>query len=170
MIIYLTGFMGSGKSTAGKQLAALLQFPFFDLDEELSKTCGMSVTEIFSEKGEPWFREQEHSLLRTLSASPNAVIATGGGTPCFYDNMDFMNSSGITVYLKLSASALQNRLTPNQQSRPLIARKNPGELLKFITELLEKREDFYRKASYTVKGTNLDVHKLADILKVKEVR
>lgn len=164
MIIYLLGFMGSGKSTVGKELSSKLGLPFFDLDTEIEKAAGTTITEIFKSKGEAWFREQEHSLLRTLSRHENAVISCGGGTPCYYDNMEFMNSHGVTVYIKLSAKALLERLLTDQDSRPLIAGKSPVELLKFISELLEKREDFYRKASFTTKGINLNVEELSRIL------
>lgn len=164
MRIYLIGFMGCGKTTAGKKLAASLEVPFFDLDQELEKATGKSVPDLFKSEGEPRFRELEHSLLRTLSEKENAVIACGGGTPCFYDNMEFMNSNGITVYIKMSAKSLVDRLLPNQSSRPLIAGKSKPELEKFITELLEKREDVYRKASYTVKGLNLNVEELSRVI------
>src|SRR3990167_8924111 len=110
MIIYLIGFMGSGKSSCGEKLAQELNIHFTDLDTELEKKTGLSVAELFTQKGEPWFREQEHSLLRQVSERDDQVIACGGGTPCFYDNMEFMNSHGITVYLKMSVKGLLERL------------------------------------------------------------
>src|SRR5437773_11285939 len=97
--IFLMGFMGSGKTFFGKQLAQLLNYEFIDLDELIGKNEGATIAEIFFSKGEAYFRSKESSLLKSLSQNENAVIATGGGTPCFHDNMKWMNEHGITVYL-----------------------------------------------------------------------
>src|SRR5438309_12108249 len=111
--------MGSGKTFLGKQLAELISYEFIDLDESMEKDEGASIAAIFSSKGEAYFREKESLLLKSLLQNKNAVIATGGGTPCFYDNMKWMNEYGVAVYLKLSSEILFQRLKPEINHRPL---------------------------------------------------
>ena len=167
MIIYLIGFMGSGKSSNGEELAKQLNLKFTDLDRQLEERMGMTVPEMFAQKGEAWFREQEHQLLRQISETDDQVIACGGGTPCFYDNMEFMNSHGVTVYLKMSVKGLQSRLESQTNSRPLLQGKTGQHLEKLIHDLLEKREDWYLRASYKVKALDLDIKALADTISEK---
>lgn len=165
--IFLTGYMGSGKTTAGKKLAAKMDFEFIDLDTFLESEYQMTIPEIFASKGEKEFRAMEHNALKKLIERDNLVIACGGGTPCYYNNMELMNNNGTTVYLKLSADALVNRLLTAKTKRPLIANKTEEELRAFVNRQLEKREDQYHQAQYTVKGKDLDVEELAAFVKEK---
>lgn len=162
---FLTGYMGSGKTTIGKKLASKLGYEFVDLDHFIESEYKMTIPEIFADKGENEFRAMEHNALKKIIERDNLVIACGGGTPCYYDNMQLMNNNGVTVYLKMSADALVSRLANAKEKRPLIANKTPDELRKFVTRQLEKREDFYHKAQYTVKGKDLDVEELATFVK-----
>jgi shikimate kinase len=156
--------MGSGKSTAGKKLAAKLNFEFIDLDKFIESECGQTIPEIFAEKGENEFRALEHNALKKLILKNNVVIACGGGTPCYYGNMELMNNNGTTIYLKMSAESLASRLLKAKDKRPLIENKTESELKDYITEHLEKREDIYHQAQYIVKGKNLDIDELVDFV------
>ncbi len=167
--IFLVGYMGSGKSNAGKKIAAKLNFEFIDLDKFIEEEYGMSISDIFAQKGQSEFRAMEHnSLKKIIGLNKNILVSCGGGTPCYYNNMVLMNSNGMTIYLKMSADALANRLINAKGHRPLIDGKTHDELKKFINEHLEKREDFYHKAQYTVKGKDLNVDELVDFVQ-KEV-
>jgi shikimate kinase len=165
--IFLTGYMGSGKSTAGKMLSSQLGYEFIDLDKFIESEYKMKIPEIFSTKGEKEFRSMEHNLLKKVIEKDNVVVACGGGTPCYYNNMELMNNNGTTVYLKMSADALVNRLMNAKEKRPLVANKNEKELREFVNRQLEKREDIYHQAQYIVKGKDLDVKELAEFVKQK---
>lgn len=166
-IIYLIGFMGSGKSTIGKQLSKKINYSFVDLDRLIEKDNGMSISEIFETKGEAEFRKLEHNALKKVSQLQHTIIACGGGTPCFYDNMTLMKESGLTIYIKLSPKMLADRLSQSKTPRPLLKNKSREELLSYVKDLLEKREDHYHQAGYTVLGKNLDIDGLAGFLKDK---
>lgn len=163
--IYLIGYMGSGKSTAGKELAAKLEHEFIDLDKFIERACSKTIPQIFSEQGEAEFRKIENNALKKIMDKENAVVACGGGTPCYYNNIELMNNTGITVYLKMSVDALMNRLSNAKEDRPLLKNKSPEEMRKFINRQLESREDFYHKAQYIVKGKSLNVNELVDFIK-----
>jgi shikimate kinase len=162
--IFLTGYMGSGKSTAGKSLSSQLGYEFIDLDKFIESEYKMTIPEIFSTKGEKEFRAMEHNALKKVMERDNIVVACGGGTPCYYDNMELMNSHGITIYLKMSADSLVNRLMNAKEKRPLVANKNEKELREFVNRQLEKREDTYHLAQYTVKGKDLNVKELGEFV------
>jgi shikimate kinase len=162
--IFLIGYMGSGKSTAGKKLAAKLGFDFIDLDKFIEQETGKTIPEIFLEKGEAEFRALEHNALKKIITMENVVVACGGGTPCYYGNMELMNNNGTTIYLKMSADSLASRLIKAKDKRPLIDNKSEEELRSFINENLEKREDIYHQAQYIVKGKNLNVDELVDFV------
>src|SRR5690606_34726901 len=115
--IYIVGYMGSGKTTFGKRLAAKLNMAFVDLDNLIEVTEGKTINEIFELKGESYFREKEKEILQT-TVFVNTVVATGGGTPCFFDNMSWMNTNGKTIYLKMTAQALESRLKFDKNNRP----------------------------------------------------
>ncbi|HMT29829.1 MAG TPA: shikimate kinase, partial [Bacteroidia bacterium] len=138
MLIYLTGFMGAGKSTAGKKLAGLLGYSFVDLDTMIESETKKSISELFA-AGQDKFREIEAHILRNTESMSNCVIAAGGGTPCFHDNMKWMINHGLTVYIKLSPGSLFHRLAPSKTSRPLIAGKSDVELMEYIMETLKDR-------------------------------
>ena len=153
--IFLIGYMGSGKTSVGKCLAQKIGLQFIDLDFFIENRYRKTINEIFEEKGEPGFRELEHRSLLEIVNFENTVISTGGGAPCFYNNMDIMNQSGITVYLKTSVDELAKRLDSCKHNRPLIKDKNIEELKEYITENVAKREAFYNQASIVI-----DVEKL----------
>lgn len=149
--IYLIGLPGCGKTQLGKALAESLQLPFIDLDDEIVRQEGLPVTEVFQLKGEPYFRQAESALLRTCSQRDSFVMATGGGTPCFHDNIEFINSQGVSIFLDISVSTILRRMTIQQQKqRPLLDMGIPLE--ETYTRLREKRLPFYQQAHMTVEG------------------
>ena len=167
MLIYLTGFPGCGKSSAGKKIAAALSLPFYDLDEMIEQESGKSIPEIFNDSGEAVFRKTEAAVLRKCVSIGKGVIAVGGGTPCFSDNMTWMNRTGVTVYIQMSAASLFRRLQHAKQERPLFRGLQGEELKKEVEKLLSAREPFYKKAQYTVKGESLDVRSLASWIRTR---
>ncbi|MFY9308109.1 MAG: shikimate kinase [Bacteroidia bacterium] len=162
---FLVGYMGSGKSTIGKQLAAKLKYDFIDLDSLIETDYHMSINEIFATKGEAEFRGMEHNTLKKVLEKNNVVVACGGGTPCYYDNMELMNRNGITIYIKMSTDTLISRLSQAKNSRPLLENKTEDELRTFVASQLERREDTYHQAHYVVKGKDLNVTELAKFIK-----
>ncbi len=146
MRIYLIGFMGSGKSYLGKALASQLNLSYLDLDDWLEKEEGRSISRIFSESGEMEFRKLEAQYLRATAQHQNIVVATGGGTPCFFENMDWANENGVTIYLNASPRLIASRLSGEKSKRPLISSLNDEELLSFIENKLAERESFYHQA------------------------
>ena len=156
--------MGCGKSTVGKKLARKLNFKFIDIDTEIEKNQGKSIAEIFKIEGETEFRNLERNFLIDTFTLDNVVVSCGGGLPCFFDNMDLINTHGISVYLKMSPKSLHNRLIPAKTTRPLLQNKTDEEILPFIEETLALREQFYNKAQFVVKGENLDVFALIELL------
>jgi shikimate kinase len=166
MKIFLIGFMGSGKSTIGRKLARFLRYSFIDLDMLIENKAGMSIAEYFSENGEDHFRELERDILQKTEFEPNTVIATGGGAPCYYDNMDWMNRHGKTVYLLMEPKALANRLQNSKTERPLVKGLNGEELVNFIRLKLGSRETFYLESNYIVNGADLTAEKLAEYFKL----
>jgi shikimate kinase len=162
--IFLIGFMGSGKSTLGAQLARRLDYQFMDMDQLIEDTAEMSIPEIFDEHGEEVFRKWEHDILLELCQLEKIVISTGGGAPCQSGMMDLMNSHGSTIYLKLSPEALHSRLFNSRTERPLIKGKSESELLDFIQSLLRQREEFYMLANHVVDGVNMKADDLVRLL------
>jgi shikimate kinase len=166
MKIFLTGFMGSGKSTIGKKLAAYLQYDFADLDKLIEQEAGMTIAQYFSLHGEEKFRQFERDVLQQSNFSDNMVIATGGGAPCYHDNIDWMNSEGKVVYLHMEPKALAHRLKSSKTERPLLKGLNEEEMVAFITEKLAAREQYYRRAHFIVSGLDLTPEKLAAYLQL----
>jgi len=168
MNIFLIGFMGSGKSTAGKRLASSLQYEFSDVDEMIVKEENLTIEAIFQQKGEDYFRQLETQYLRNLYyGKKNNVIATGGGLPCHDGNMDYMNNHGMTVYLKLTPGQLFHRLKHAKKERPLLKGKTDEEVHDYIEEQLSRREYFYNKAHIIYNGFNLKINELIEELKRK---
>ena len=165
MIIFLIGFMGSGKSTTGKQLAKRLGYNFIDTDNLIVEKLGMSVNEIFDRLGEKSFREHETRLLNELILKNNLVVSTGGGLPCHGDNLDLMNIYGQSVYLKASSSALHDRLSSRKNKRPLIKDLSDVELMAFIENKLSEREEYYTRAKHVVRGLDVSVEDLVKLVK-----
>ncbi len=146
--VYLIGFMGSGKSTLGRWLAdAMDGWTFLDLDHYIEHKYHKTIPQIFEEKGEDAFRKMEETCLNEVSAFEKVIIGAGGGTPCFFDNMNVMNKTGLSIYLQLSPQAIYDRLQTSKSQRPLIAGKDGAELLQFIADKLAERESFYKQAN-----------------------
>lgn len=165
--IFLVGFMGSGKSTVGKKLAKLLGYEFVDLDKQIEFKTGLSIQNYLETYGENTFRELERDLLQHTTYAEKIVIATGGGTPCYFDSMDWMNECGITIYISLPVSALVNRLRNAKVERPLIKNiLDDTSLAQFITHKLIDREKFYQKAKFMVSGKDLTAEKLVQYLEM----
>lgn len=163
--VYIIGFMGSGKTTAGKNLAAVLGWPFIDLDKKIEERAGKSISEIFSQYGEDHFRMIESETLKSLENDADAVIATGGGAPCYADNIDYMLATGLAIYLKLTPLQLYSRLSESKGERPLIKNLGKSELLAFIEEKLHIREPWYNKAEMKIEGIHIDIKNLSTIIK-----
>ena len=144
--IFLIGYMGAGKTTLGRALAKELDIQFIDLDSYIEKRLCKSVSQIFAENGEEGFRDIERRMLHEVGDFENVVISTGGGTPCFFDNIEYMNRQGATVFLDVPVERLFIRLKIARKKRPLIMEKNDDELRDFITEQLVKRMPYYSKA------------------------
>ena len=154
--------MGSGKTTVGKALSKDMGIPFYDLDWYIESRMRKTVAQIFAERGEEGFREIERYMLHEVAEFEDVIISCGGGTPCFFDNMDYMNGQGETVYLKASPEVLYGHPKMGKTERPLLKNKTPEEMQVFIAEQLEKREPYYSKAKHT-----LDVNLLENYEKIK---
>lgn len=165
MRIYLIGYMGSGKTTLGKELAAKLKYRFMDLDKQIEKKTKKTIAAIFKKKGEEKFRVIEKKELRETKKLRNIVIATGGGTPCSFDNMDWMNEHGLTIYLDVSAGVLFYRLVREKVERPLLKDLTDVELMEQIVIHLTTRESFYSKAKLVVQGEKSKMNKLVKTIK-----
>lgn len=152
--------MGSGKSTVGRKLASHLEWSFIDLDKKIEEIAGQTIPEIFSQHGEEYFRALESRTLKSLVSEANTVISTGGGSPCYADNMDHMIKSGLTIYLKMTPLQLKKRLTDSKGERPLIKGLKDESLLSFIEKKLAIREECYEKAALVIEGSNLNINSL----------
>lgn len=156
MRIILIGYMGSGKTTVGRALAKALNMPFYDLDWYIESRMRKTVAQIFAEKGEEGFRKIEHNMLHEVAEFEDVVISCGGGTPCFFDNMEYLNGQGDVVYLKADPQVLYKHLLMGKGNRPLLKGKTPEELIGFITEQLKMREEFYGKAKHILDVNLMD--------------
>jgi shikimate kinase len=159
-IVYLIGFMGSGKTTAGKRLATSMGWDFMDLDRKIEESAGKTIPGIFSQDGEEAFRKKESEVLKSILPATGTIISTGGGTPCHGDNMEFMLNNGITVYLKMTPGQLAHRLMESSGDRPLIKNIPDEELPEYIEKILATREKWYMQAEIIIQGINLDINKL----------
>jgi len=148
--IFLIGYMGAGKTTIGKVLARQTYMDFYDLDWYIEDRFHKKIPDIFAESGESGFREIERKMLREVGEFEGVIISCGGGTPCFFDNMDFMNAHGETVYLNAAPHVLKEHLLMGKSQRPLIQGKTSEELDAYIVESLKVREPFYLKAKHTI--------------------
>ncbi|MCC8424648.1 shikimate kinase [Mucilaginibacter sp. UR6-11] len=164
MRIFFIGFMGCGKTTWSRKLANYLGYECLDLDHILEAKAGMSIADYFTQYGQDAFRQLESSILKETDYPENAVVSTGGGLPCFFDNMEWMNTNGQTLYIKLSPKTLAERLDKGKSTRPLIQGLHGDELVAFIAEKLAEREGFYQQATHIVNGIDITVEKLAGII------
>ena len=164
MRIFLIGFMGCGKSTLGRSLASELNLTFIDLDSFLEEKYFKTIPQIFAEEGEESFRRKERNVLEEVCGFDDVILATGGGAPCFFDNMELMNQSGFCVFLDVYVSSLVSRLIHAKIERPLIKGKSPEELHQFIEGLLAKRRPFYEKAKYILKGSEITSAQVVELL------
>lgn len=154
--IFLTGYMGAGKTTLGKAFARKLNISFIDLDWYIEERFHKTVGELFTEKGEAGFRELERSMLHEVAEFENVIISTGGGAPCFFDNMEFMNRVGKTVFLNVHPDTLFQRLKVAKQQRPILQGKADEELRTFIIQALERRAPFYTQAQFIFDANELE--------------
>ncbi len=172
--IILIGYMGAGKTTIGKALSKDLGLPFYDLDWYIESRMRKTVPQLFAERGEDGFRQIEHNMLHELGEFEDVIISCGGGTPCFFDNIDYMNRQGQVVYLKAEPEVLHKHLQMGKTERPLLKGKSAEELTGFIKDQLKARDIFYNKAKYTLDVSLMDdygkiktsVEKLKDLLKI----
>jgi shikimate kinase len=153
MKIFLIGFMGSGKTTWGKIIGEKLEVPFFDLDDLIEKRANLKINDIFDRKGEKYFRKLEAVCLRELHVMDHFILACGGGTPCFYDNMMVMNALGITVWMNTPKEVMATRLLEEAGHRPLINGLSSERLHEFIEDKLEERLQFYNQARIIIDPT-----------------
>ena len=154
--IILIGYMGSGKTTVGKALSKATGMMFYDLDWYIESRMRKTVAQIFAERGEEGFRQIEYNMLHEVAEFENVIISCGGGTPCFFDNMDYLNQQGDVVYLKATPETLYKHLMMAKVERPLLKDKTPEELIAYITEHLKERAPFYEKAQHTLDVNVLD--------------
>jgi len=171
MNIVLLGYMGSGKSTIGKALSEVLQMDYIDLDHFIETKEGMTISELFSSKGEIYFRKKEAYYLNTvLSSGPSKILATGGGTPCYGNVMNDLkeNSNVLTVFLRCSIETLTDRLWRERESRPLIAHLDSKELLNdFIRKHLFERNHYYNQASIILDANSNEIDEIVESLVLK---
>ena len=154
--IIFIGYMGSGKTTVGKALSKALNIPFYDLDWYIETRRRKKISDIFAECGEEGFRQIERNMLHEVAEFEDVIISCGGGTPCFFDNIDYLNRQGDVVWLKATPEVLYQHLLMSKGDRPLLKGKSPEELITFIREQLSVREPFYQKAKYPLDVSLLD--------------
>ncbi|MBN8687949.1 MAG: shikimate kinase [Chitinophagales bacterium] len=165
MKIYLIGFMGSGKTHWGRLLSEKLGIRFFDLDEQITAKAGKSIPEIFAIDGEEHFRLLEKEVLQTLTASHEQfILSTGGGTPCYFNNIDFMNEAGTTVWIHTPADVLFTRLVKEKEKRPLIRDLSDEQLRSFISKKYADRRMYYEQASLIVEEEPVQLEKLIETI------
>lgn len=167
--IIIIGYMGAGKTTVGKALAKETGLQFYDLDWYIESRMHKTVPQIFQERGEEGFRTIERNMLHEVAEFEDVVISCGGGTPCFFDNIDYMNGKGDTVYLKAQPEVLYKHLLMGKTERPLLKDKTPEELVSFIREQLDKREPYYTQARHTLDVSLMDSYEKIKIT-VKTLR
>ncbi|HYQ55707.1 MAG TPA: shikimate kinase [Draconibacterium sp.] len=164
MRIYLIGYMGCGKSRLGKRLSEHLGVQFVDMDDYIEERNCKTIPQIFADHGEDGFRKRERKALEELSEFTDIVIATGGGAPCFFDNIDLMNKTGKTVFLNIDPVILADRLMNSKTERPLIKGKSREELVAFIDETLKKRKQFYSQAQFEITEPDFSLDRLQEMI------
>lgn len=167
--IFLVGYMGAGKTTIGKVLSKLIGLTFIDLDYYIEGRFRKTVAQLFAERGEEGFRSIERNMLHEVAEFEDVLVSTGGGTPCFFDNMEFMNQQGTTIYLQVSVDELASRLELCKYTRPVLKNRTGDELKAFVAESLSGRLPFYQKATIVFDANELmteaDAYALSEQLK-----
>jgi shikimate kinase len=162
--IFLVGLPSSGKTTLGKQLARHIRYRFVDTDVLIVKEEGMSINEIFVQKGEPYFREAEARILRAIRPDSKLIVATGGGIPYFHNNMAYIKANGISVFLDVSPEEIVARIQRHSSNDRPTYRKQDTQLLQNLQQKYHDRLPFYSQADFTLKGENLQIKQLLDVL------
>ena len=163
MKIFLIGFMGSGKTHWGRQLSHKLGIPFFDLDEQVSENAGKSINEIFTLSGEEEFRLMEKDALHIITESHDSfVMACGGGSPCYFNNIDYMNQAGITIWLNVPNETILERLLKDKDQRPLVKELSDDQLRNFIAKKMADRRIYYEQAEIITEDEPVDIDKLVE--------
>jgi len=155
MKVFLVGYMASGKSHLSKELSDLTGYPNIDLDDIFEERYRISVNDFFNKYDESSFRRLEQELLQETESQPNAIVSTGGGTPCFFRNMEFMKMNGVCIYLRVNARILAERLQNVKRKRPLLQKVEPGDMEAMVRKQLEIREPFYLQADHVIDAQNI---------------
>ncbi len=170
MNLFLIGLPGSGKSTLGKELAVQLSLKMVDTDAEIVKEAGKTIEQIFKDSGEEYFRKLEQAVLHKLITEDNQLISTGGGMPCFFDNMERMNEHGISLFINVPIENLHQRLIgQGSQKRPMLEGKTDKEIFEFLRQKYEERFPYYSKATVMIKGANIKVAEIVEELKRRNI-
>lgn len=164
MKVFLIGFMFSGKSTVGKKLASIMGYDFIDTDKYFEDKYKISILDFFEKFGEEMFRKFEHDILNELIVRENTIISTGGGLPCFNENMDIINKEGFSIYLEMPFKAIINRQKKSKQKRPLLQNKTQEEIEEYLKDLLTKREPIYKKSKITIEAQNINFSSLKETI------
>ena len=157
--IFLIGYMGSGKTAVGRYLACRYGIEHIDLDWRIEQRFRIKISDMFAEVGEEGFRLRERNMLHEVMQMENVVISVGGGTPCFFDNMEQMNAAGQTIYLQCGVDVLVERIMRSQNKRPIVANKSREELMTFVANHLAEREVFYLQAQCVWNAEKLDLNR-----------
>ena len=165
MKIYLVGYMASGKSKLGKELSGMTGLAFVDLDDVFEERYRIGIVDFFDKYGDPAFRQIEHQLLLETGSLDDTIIATGGGTPCSEDNISFIKTHGISIYIRMDIADLATRLKSVKRKRPLLKNIPAEELEQFVLNQMEEREPYYLRADYVIDGPVDDLKPLADLIK-----
>ncbi|AHW59935.1 shikimate kinase [Draconibacterium orientale] len=164
MRVYLIGYMGCGKSRMGRHLSEHMGLQFIDMDDYIEERNCKTVPQLFADYGEDGFRQRERKALEELAEFTDVIIATGGGAPCFFDNIDLMNKTGKTVFLNIDPAILADRLMNSKTERPLIKGKSREELVAFIDETLKKRKQFYSQAQFEITEPDFSLDRIQEMI------
>lgn len=166
--IYLVGYMGAGKTTAAKRLANRLGWEVADTDDLFEEKYRISVDDFFQKYDEPLYRKLESEILKSTESRDHIVISTGGGTACYFDNMDWMNQHGLTIFMRISPAATVDRVLHSRHKRPLARGKTEAELMEFVSQHYAARLPFYERAQITVKSEDFDLEGLMELIEGKK--
>lgn len=163
--IYIVGYMGAGKTSAARRLAQRMGWEVVDTDALFEEKYKISVNDFFNKYDEPLYRKLESEVLKATESLDHVVVSTGGGTACFFDNMDWMNQHGLTVFLRISPQAAVDRVIHSRHKRPLVEGKSEEELMEFVSQHYASRLPFYEQARITAKSEDFDIERLMEAIK-----